>query len=109
MPPDVNALAASHDVVQILFWFVVALAGSISGSLIWFARYILIPARDEHFAFLAASKENMAAFKLHINAEEVIQNRIAACTESNTKTLERMELKIRCPPVHGTVQPAMTG
>lgn len=38
--------------VQILFWFVVGLAGAISGAAVWIAKYILLPLRDGHLGYL---------------------------------------------------------
>ena len=52
MPPDPHAIAASHDIVQILFWFIVVMAGGISGAVAWLAKYVVLPVKDAHIEYL---------------------------------------------------------
>lgn len=90
--PDANQIAASHDAVQMLFYFVCALALAIGAGIAWFAKYMLIPMRDRGMK--------------HLDYEEAFMARLEKMVEKqgdNTAAqLQTIVTKINCPPHHET-------
>lgn len=97
MPPDATAVAASHDIVQILFYFVCILASGGAAVVVWLAKYMLIPARDRHFQFmdrLEASEGTKS--QMHRDNLKTLGDIYRDTQEIKDHTKE-IKSKIRCP------------
>jgi hypothetical protein len=70
MMPDATSVGASHDIVQILFWFVVALGTGMAAAATWIGKYMLLPFRDRHFEFLSAQIGFMETVKIMLTKME---------------------------------------
>ena len=85
-------------------WCLVALAGAMGGAAIWFAKSMLIPARDRHFAYLDRQEKFMDAIETHNrNEEECLRTMVSTNAdqlrmhEENKSTLREIKAMIRCP------------
>lgn len=97
--PDAQAVAASRDIVQILFYFVCALGAGVALSLAWFAKYMLVPARDRHFVFI--DHQMLFMDRMEKSSEERLQmhrDNLKRLSEIYRLTNE-INGKIKCPAV----------
>ena len=92
-----NAVAASRDIVQMLFYFVCALSSAITVGAVWFARYIVLPMKDRHFSFMDKQEEFMTKLLLE-NADRTQMHRDNLRKLSEIHALvQRVDSKINCP------------
>jgi hypothetical protein len=96
-------------------WCLVALASSMGGAMVWYAKAVIIPDRDRHYAHLDRQEKFMDALEAHNRNEEKCLESIVVTSaeqkrmhEENKHTLQEIKSKIRCPtvgthPIAGTV------
>lgn len=105
--PDATVIAASHDVMQYMFYFICAMGLFIASSMAWFARYILLPFRDAHFEYLKSQVSFMESIKVTLTKVEEEGEQRSAMHMENLKRLSdlhkvavEIKEKIRCPSEH---------
>ena len=95
--PDASAVGASHDIIQILFYFVCGLSLAIGSGVVWFCRYILLPMRDRHFTYLDHQEIFMDQM-LRDNTErtEMHRDNLKKLSEIH-RISQEIHSKIKCP------------
>lgn len=102
--PDAGSVAASHDIVQMLFYFVCALAVAISVASASIFRFILLPLKDGALDFF---KHQVIFMDTMVIAIHEMKSGDAARSEMHKQNLEKLveirevqeeiRNKIRCP------------
>lgn len=87
---DPEVVAKTHDMIQYLFYFVCVLAFTIFSMAAWFAKYILLPARDRHFTFLDAQIAFMNAVASMLKEMYLGDNARQKMHEQNLKKLSEL-------------------
>lgn len=88
--PDATQIAASQNLAQYLFYFICVMGLAIGGATIWFGKYILLPVRDRHFAFLDAQVGFMKAMETMLGEMHSDDKSRTKMHEENLKKLSEL-------------------
>jgi hypothetical protein len=96
--PDASAAAASHDIVQMLFYFICILGAAIGGGLIWLAKAVIIPLKDAGIDYLKNQVSQATAVRETLTEVAAIREKYFERLASIDKSLAEIKKEINCPP-----------
>ena len=100
MPPLPESGAAAHDIVQMLFYFVCVLSFAIGSSIVWFAKYMLLPLRDGHLQHLANTKQFMDKMEQDNEKRSEMHRENLEKLEEIHELQKQIKDRIKCPTTH---------